>query len=211
MVPRKSDTLSALELDRAAVCAISGTTSIDNAKRWFTRHRMRMELLLHPDLNAAADAYLSGKCTALTTDRSQLHALRATLEDPSAQRILPESISKEPLGPAVRDGDGRWFDLVRWTLFTLIEAEELGIDSRNVVAAKNRAESDRVRALLDLNGTTASVLGIDPAWGFRIIRWVGNYGEVFARNLGPASGLDIKRGLNALWSDGGLMYAPPTR
>lgn len=211
MVPRKTDTLSALELDRTKVCAISGTTSIDNAKRWFTRHRMALELSVHPDLATAAKAYLDGACDALTTDRSQLHALRSTLEAPTAQRILPEVISKEPLGPAVRDGEGRWFDLVRWTLFTLIEAEELGIDSVNVGAAKTRAESDRARALLDLDGTSSRVLGIEPAWGYRVIRAVGNYGELFQRNLGPASGLDIKRGLNALWSEGGLMYAPPAR
>jgi general L-amino acid transport system substrate-binding protein len=211
MVPRETDTLSALELDRAKVCAIAGTTSIDNARRYFTRHRMALELMIHPDLAAAAAAYLDGKCTALTTDRSQLHALRATLEQPAAQRILPEVISKEPLGPAVRDGDPRWFDLVRWTLYTLIEAEEQGIDSGNVIGARNRAESDAVRALLDLDGTTSSVLGIDPAWGYRVIRQVGNYGQIFERNLGPASGLNIKRGLNALWSDGGLMYAPPAR
>ena len=211
MVPRKSDTISALELDRAKVCAIAGSTSIDNAKRYFTRHQMALELVILPDLDSAARAYLDGKCTALTTDRSQLHALRSTLVDPAAQRILPEVISKEPLGPVVRDNDQRWFDLVRWTLFTLVEAEELGIDAGNVIGAKNRAASDRVRALLDLDGTTATVLGIEPAWGYRVIRWVGNYGELFERNLGPASGLGIKRGLNALWSDGGLMYAPPAR
>jgi general L-amino acid transport system substrate-binding protein len=211
MVPRKSDTISALELDRAKVCAIAGSTSIDNAKRYFTRHQMALELVILPDLDSAARAYLDGKCTALTTDRSQLHALRSTLDDPAAQRILPEVISKEPLGPVVRDNDQRWFDLVRWTLFTLVEAEELGIDAGNAIGAKNRAASDRVRALLDLDGTTATVLGIEPAWGYRVIRWVGNYGELFERNLGPASGLGIKRGLNALWSDGGLMYAPPAR
>ncbi len=211
MVPRMTDTISALELDRARVCAIAGSTSIDNAKRYFTRHRMALELVVHPDLAAAAAAYLDGKCTALTTDRSQLHALRATLDNPAAQRILPEVISKEPLGPLVRDNDHRWFDLVRWTLFTLVEAEELGIDAGNALGAKHRAESDRVRALLDLDGRTSSVLGIEPAWGYRVIRQVGNYGEVFERNLGATSGLGIKRGLNALWSDGGLMYAPPTK
>ena len=211
MVPRKTDTVSALELDRAKVCAIAGSTSIDNARRYFTRHRMALELVIHPDLASAAKAYLDGQCTALTTDHSQLHALRSNLSDPAAQRILPESISKEPLGPVVRDTDQHWFDLVRWTLFTLVEAEELGIDAGNVIGAKNRAESDRVRALLDLDGTTASVLGIEPAWGYRVIRRVGNYGELFERNLGTASGLGIKRGLNALWSDGGLMYAPPAR
>jgi general L-amino acid transport system substrate-binding protein len=211
MVPRKTDTLSALELDRAKVCAIAGTTSVDNAKRYFTRHRMALELVTHPDLETAAKAYLDGKCTALTTDRSQLHALRSTLEQPAAQRILPEVVSKEPLGPAVADTDQRWFDLVRWTLYTLVEAEELGIDSGNVIGAKTRAESDRVRALLDLDGTTGDILGVEPEWGFRVIRRMGNYGEMFERNLGMASGLGIKRGLNALWSEGGLIYAPPSR
>jgi len=197
MVPRKTNTLSALELGGAKVCAIAGSTSIDNAKRYFTRNRMSLQVSVHPDLTSAAKAYLDGQCTALTSDRSQLHALRAGLDDPAAQRILPESISKEPLGPVVRDGDQQWFDLVRWTLFTLVEAEELGINSGNVTGAMEHAESDEVRALLDLDGTTAKVLG--------------NYGELFGRNLGAASGLDVKRGLNAQWSAGGLMYAPPAR
>jgi general L-amino acid transport system substrate-binding protein len=211
MVPRKTNKLSALELDRTRVCVIDGTTSVDNAKRYFALNRMALELMIHPNLATAAAAYLDGKCDALTTDRSQLFALRATLDDSAAQRILPEVVSKELLGPVVRNNDRRWFDLVRWTLFTLVEAEELGIDSGNVVGAKNRAKSDRVRALLDLDGTTASALGVEPAWGYRVIRRMGNYGEMFERNLGVASGLGIKRGVNALWSDGGLMFAPPSR
>jgi general L-amino acid transport system substrate-binding protein len=211
MVPRKTNTLSALELHKAKVCAIADTTSVENAKRYFTRHRMALELSLHPDLKAAAAEYLAGRCTALTTDRSQLHALRAAIKEPAAQRILPEVISREPLGPAVRKGDWRWFDLVRWTLFTLVEAEVLGIDSSNVIGAKSRADSVSVRTLLDLDGETSSALGVEPEWGYRVIRAVGNYGELFERNLGNASALDIKRGLNALWSEGGIMYAPPMR
>ncbi len=211
MVPRKTDKLSALELHKAKVCVVEGTTSVDNAKRYFALNRMMLELMLYPDIATAAAAYLDGKCDTLSTDRSQLFALRATLDDPAAQRILPEVVSKELLGPVVRDDDHRWFDLVRWTLFTLVEAEELGIDSGNVAGARNRAKSDRVRALLDLDGTTAAALGVEPAWGYRVIRRMGNYGEIFERNLGSASGLGIKRGVNALWTDGGLMFAPPSR
>lgn len=211
MVPRATNTLSTLELNKARICAIEGTTSVDNARRYFTRHQMQMEILLYPDLERARDAYLAGKCTTLTTDHSQLHALRATLAQPAAQRILPEVISKEPLGPAVRKGDTRWLDLVRWTLFTLIDAEELGITQANVITAKARATSDDVQTLLDIDGATGRALGVEPGWGYRALLAVGNYGEVFERNLGAASGLGIKRGLNALWRDGGLQYAPPSR
>ena len=210
LVPRGTDTLSTLELGGSTICALVGATSPENAKRYFTRHRMAMELKLYPDMDAAKAAYLAGDCDTLTSDQSQLYSLRGELEQPASQRILPEVISKEPLGPAVRKGETRLFDLVRWTLFTMIDAEELGIDSGNVMAAVDRATSDQVRNLLDLDGTTADVLGIEPRWGFRVLTEVGNYAEVFERNLGKHSGLDIKRGLNALWSDGGLLYAPPT-
>jgi len=211
MVPRSTDMLSTLELDGATICAIRDTTSAENARRYFTRNRMSMDMTLYPDLASARDAYLAGKCSTLTTDRSQLYGLRASLETPETQRILPEVISKEPLAPVVREGDERWLDLVRWTLYTLIGAEEMGIDSGNVIMAKARAKSDEVRTLLDLDGTTSAALGIDKEWAYRVILQVGNYGEMFERNLGDASGLGIKRGLNALWSEGGLLYAPPTR
>lgn len=211
MVPSAAGLRSTLELNDASLCAIAGTTSADNARRYFTRHRMRMEMTLYTDLKTALSAYLDGECSALTTDHSQLHALRTTLTEPTAQRILPEVISKEPLGPAVRNGDTRLFDLVRWTLFTLINAEELGIDSNNVATAKARATSDEVRTLLDLDGDTSAALGIDKEWGYRVIEQVGNYGELFERNLGKASGIDLKRGLNAPWNQGGLLYAPPMR
>ncbi|MGB5732902.1 MAG: transporter substrate-binding domain-containing protein, partial [Thiohalocapsa sp.] len=211
MVPRATNLLSTLELDGATICAIDGTTSADNAQRYFKRHRMRMELALYPDLNAARDAYLDGKCTTLTSDRTQLYGLRIGLDEPASQRILPEVVSKEPLAPAVRKGETRWLDLVRWTLYTLIGAEEIGIDSNNVITAKARASSDDVRTLLDLDGDTAAALGVEPEWGYRVIQQVGNYAEIFERNLGGASGLGIKRGLNALWTQGGLLYAPPTR
>lgn len=211
MVPRDSGLMSALELSGKRICALTDSTSPDNAKRYFARHRMELELQTFDSLEAAKRAYLEGKCDALTTDQSQLHSLRSGLEDPRAQRILPEVVSKEPLSPAVRKGDARWLDIVRWTLFVLIDAEELGIDSANVDRAAEQAQSDEVRLLLDTEGNSAALLGIDPGWSRRVIRQVGNYGEIFDRNLGAQSPLKIKRGLNALWNNGGLLYAPPAR
>lgn len=209
MVPRASAKHSTLELANTKICALSNTTNIDNARRYFTRHRMPMEIVPFDDLPAAADAYQEGRCDTLTADQSQLHALRALLPEPQAHRILPEVISREPLGPAVRAADGKWFEVVRWTLFTLINAEMLGIDSSNVEGARERATTKEVRTLLGDNPEINTRIGLEPGWGARIVAAVGNYGEIFERNLGKASGLDIKRGLNALWDHGGLLYAPP--
>jgi general L-amino acid transport system substrate-binding protein len=211
MVPRDSGLMSTLELSGKRICALTDSTSPDNAKRYFARHRMELELQTFNGLEAAKQAYLAGKCDALTTDQSQLHSLRSALEDPRSQRILPEIVSKEPLSPAVRKGDARWLDLVRWTLFVLIDAEELGIDSANVDRAAEQAGSDEVRLLLDTEGHSAALLGIEPGWSWRVIKQVGNYAEIFDRNLGTQSPLKIKRGLNALWNNGGLLYAPPAR
>jgi general L-amino acid transport system substrate-binding protein len=211
MVPRDTELLSSLELSGKTVCALADSTSLDNARRYFTRHRMELKLLTFEDIDTAKRGYLDGKCAVLTSDHSQLHALRSTLEDPSVHRILPEVISKEPLGPAVRKGDDGWFDLVRWTLYAMVNAEELGIDSTNVRRARKAARSTDVRALLDLEGAAARHLAVAPGWSERVIAQVGNYDEIFERNLGSGSALKIKRGLNALWQDGGLLYAPPAR
>jgi len=211
MVPRETSLLSALELSGTSVCALAGTTSAANTQRYFTRHRMKLELLTFDDFDAAKAAYLAGECGALTSDQSQLHSLRTTLENPRAHRILPEVIAKEPLSPAVRKGDGRWFDIVRWTLFALINAEEMGIDSTNVERAYELAKSEDTRLLLDVQGGTAEHLGLHRRWVTRVIGQVGNYAEIFERNLGDQSPLKIKRGLNALWNNGGLLFAPPSR
>ena len=162
-------------------------------------------------MGSARAAYLDGKCDALTTDQSQLHSVRGGLADPRAHRFLPEFISREPLSPAVRKGDARWLDVVRWTLFTVIDAEELGIGSANVERAAEQARSEDARLLLDLDGSSAKLLVLEPGWSQRAIKQVGNYAEIFDRNLGAQSPLKIKRGLNALWNDGGLLYAPPAR
>jgi general L-amino acid transport system substrate-binding protein len=211
MVPRGTNTLSAVELSRKKICAIEDSTSPANAQAFFTRNRMQLELVPVKDADASKAAYLAGKCDAITADHSQLHSLRAEMGEAHAQRILPEIISKEPLSPAVRSADQVWFDIVRWTLFTLINAEEAGVDSTNADAARHLAKTEEVRRLLDVDGQSAGMLGLEPGWSWRIIKQVGNYAEVFDRNLGDQSQLKIKRGLNALWRDGGILYAPPAR
>jgi general L-amino acid transport system substrate-binding protein len=211
LIPRSGNALSVMELSRKRICAIEDSTSPANAEAFFTRNRMQLALVLVKDIDTAKAAYLAGKCDAITTDQVQLHALRAGLDDAQDHRILPEIISKEPLSPAVRQGDQVWFDLVRWTLFLLIDAEELGIDSTNVEGARSLAKTAEVRGLLDADGKTAAMLGVEPGWSYRVIKQVGNYAEVFDRNLGSQSPLKIKRGLNALWRDGGILYAPPAR
>jgi len=211
IVPRDEQVMSTLDLGGKRVCAIADTAGPENARRYFARHRMTLELTSFADFAAARSAYLAGECDSFTADQTQLHALRQTLEDPRAHRILPEVISKEPLSPAVRKGEAAWQDIVRWTLFILINAEELGIDSANVEQARERATGEEVRLLLDVDGASAALLGLEPGWSVRAIKGVGNYAELFERNLGSGSPLKIKRGLNALWGDGGLLYAPPAR
>ena len=210
MVRRDTSTLSARELSKKPVCA-AGSSGPHNARTYFTRNRMELDLKEFPDTPTATKAYLAGTCYALTADLSQLYAMRAELAGEDAHRILPEMISKEPLAPVVRTGDGRWFDLVRWTLFTLINAEEAGIDSDNVDAARARAQADDIQLLLDVDGQTGQLLGLERGWSYRIIDQVGNYAEVFERNLGAGSPLKIERGANSLWRDGGVLYAPPVR
>ena len=211
MVHRNTSTLSARELSRKPVCAVAHTTGPADIRTYFERNRMELDLKEFPDTKAAATAYLNGTCYALSMDLTELYAVRAATKGEDAHRILPEMISKEPLTPVVRRGDDRWFDVVRWTLFTLVNAEEAGIDSATVDASRARARADDVRLLLDVDGRTGRLLGLDPGWSYRIIGQVGNYGEVFERNLGRGSPLGIERGANALWRDGGLMVAPPAR
>lgn len=211
MTRRDTGILSALELDGKSVCALTGSTSADHVRRYFDLHQMDLDLHLFPDMNAARQAYQAGDCQVLTSDQTQLYGLRLVMDNGAEQRVLPEVISKEPLSPAVREGDGRWFDIVRWTLYVMIDAEEAGIDSRNVKRALGDARADDTRLLLDVEGKVAKALGLEKDWVLRIISQVGNYGEIYERNLGTQSSLKIKRGYNALWNDGGLLYAPPPR
>lgn len=209
LVPRAGGKMSVLELSGAAICVQAGSTSERHLERFFARHRMTYRTVAADSFDTARDAYLGGRCDALTSDQSQLYALRSTLADPAAQKILPETISKEPLSPAVRTGDDQWRNIVEWTLYALINAEELDINSTNIDRVREQATTPDVRYFLDLDGASSKALGLAPQWTVDLVRKIGNYGEMFERNLGKQSALGIKRGMNALWRDGGLLYAPP--
>ncbi len=208
MVPKSKGWHSVLELDGASVCTQTNTTSVDNIKRHFMLNRMQVKLVPLETAEAQRQAYEAEKCDAITSDQSQLYSLRATLKQPSAHRILPEVISKEPLSPAVRSDDVQWHSIVRWTLFALIDAEEQGIGSENVERVRGQAKNPVIRRFLGVEGNAGAGMGLEASGAYNTILQVGNYAEIFERNLGP---LGIKRGLNALWRDGGLMYAPPIR
>ncbi len=209
MVPASLQVRSALELDGSQICVIRGTTSEVNVKQYFALHRMQGRLHLFDAPRAMLEAFQEGTCTVMTSDQSQLYALRTELQQPANAVVLPEFISKEPLGPAVRDGDARWADIVQWTLFTMINAEELSITSANVDRVRQNVAQPALRRLLGLEGEWAERFGLDAQWAYRIIKQVGNYGESFERNVGKESPLQIRRGQNALWRDGGLLFAPP--
>jgi general L-amino acid transport system substrate-binding protein len=166
--------------------------------------------VVYESADEATVIYDTGRCDVYTTDASALAARRTSLSNPKAHIILPEIISKEPLGPAVRQGDQQWSDIVRWTLFALINGEELGITSKNVDEMM-KSSNPAVKRFLGVNANYGQHLGLTADWAYRIIKHVGNYGEIFDRNVGPNTALGLDRGVNALWSDGGLMYAPPIR
>jgi len=200
---------SALELGGSDVCVQAGTTSLQNVKAYFTRHRMKLRLHVFDSTAAALVAYRAGQCNVLTSDQSQLYALRSELPDPDAHVVLPEFISKEPLGPVVREGDSPWADIVQWTLFAMVNAEELEISSANVDRIAEQASDPALRRFLGKDGNHGADLGISSSWAYNVIKQVGNYAESFDRNVGPGSALKIRRGQNALWRDGGLMFVPP--
>ncbi|RNE92164.1 amino acid ABC transporter substrate-binding protein [Marichromatium sp. AB31] len=210
MVHDDSPVHSALELDDQSICVIAGGTGPGNIRGYLARHRMRARLVISADSRSATQAYQDHQCEVLSTDQSQLFAIRSMLpQGNSGHRILPEVISKEPLSPAVRDDDRRWFDIVRWTLFVLIDAEEQGIDSHSLTTPTT--ELPPTMPSPEDDARIGARLGLTPGWRQRIIVQVGNYAELFERNLGAHSPLGIRRGLNALWRDGGILYAPPSR
>jgi general L-amino acid transport system substrate-binding protein len=210
MVSKKLGVKSALELGGAAVCIQSGTTTELNLADYFKENNMTYKAVVFDSHDATAKAFDNGRCDVLTSDQSQLYGLRTHLSKPEEAVVLPEVISKEPLGPVVRQGDDAWFNIVRWSLNAMINAEELGITQANVDEMKN-SKSPAVRRLLGLEGIAGKGLGLKDDWAYQIIKQVGNYGEIFERNVGVATPLKIKRGLNALWNKGGIMYAPPIR
>ncbi|MFC0267473.1 amino acid ABC transporter substrate-binding protein [Kushneria aurantia] len=202
---------SATQLDGAAVCVQSGTTTELNLADYFSANDMQYQQVAFDTSAQSAQGFESGRCDVLTSDSSQLAALRLQLSDPASVKVLPERISKEPLGPVVRQGDDEWFDIVKWTLFAMINAEEMGVTSENVDQMRDNPPNPDVARLLGQDGSYGEQLGLSNDWAYNIIKQVGNYGEVYANTVGMNSPLEIERGINALWTDGGIMYAPPIR
>jgi general L-amino acid transport system substrate-binding protein len=210
LVRRDRKTDSALELDGAKVCTLAGTTTELNLTDYFHANHMRYTVLTFATPDESAKAYDGGQCDALTSDISQLHSTRLKLAHPDDHVILPEVISKEPLAPAVRQGDDQWFNIVKWSMFAMLDAEELGV-SQKTIADALKSDKPEVRRLVGAEGNFGEELGLTNDWATRIVTLVGNYGEVFDRNLGTGSKLGIPRGLNGLWNNGGIQYAPPIR
>lgn len=198
------------DLDGASLCTNAGTTTELNIADYFRSRGMAYEINTFEKADESVAAYDAGRCDAYTTDQSALYAQRLKLKDPSAHIVLPEIISKEPLAPVVRQGDDQWADLVSWVHYAMLIAEEHGIKQANVDSFAN-SKNPTIRRLLGTDGTFGESLGVSNEWAGHIIRAVGNYGEVFERNLGQSSTLKISRGINALWTRGGLQYAPPIR
>ena len=211
MVPKALGVKSALELDGASVCVQTGTTTELNLADYFRANNMSFTPVVFERPDEARTAYEQGRCDAYTTDASGLYAQRTGLANPDDHIVLPEIISKEPLGPVVRHGDNEWGDVVRWTLYAMLEAEEFGVSSQNVDDMKSNSDNPGVRRLLGVEGDMGQGLGLPNEWGYQIIKQVGNYGEIFERNVGMSTPLKIERGLNALWTNGGLQYAMPVR
>jgi general L-amino acid transport system substrate-binding protein len=211
MVPRDLGVSSAMELDGATVCIQTGTTTELNLADFFASNNMSYEPVPIETNAEAQQQYLAGACDVYTTDASGLAATRATFEDPSAHVVLPEIISKEPLGPLVRHGDNEWGDIVRWTLNALISAEELGVTSANVAELAAGTDNPEVNRLLGSEGDLGGMLGLSSDWAVQAISAVGNYGELFEGNIGENTPIGLARGLNAQWTDGGLIYSPPFR
>ncbi|MGI3183794.1 amino acid ABC transporter substrate-binding protein [Nioella aestuarii] len=211
MVPRELGVSSAMELDGATVCIQTGTTTELNLADFFASNNMSYEPVPIETNAEAQQQYLAGACDVYTTDASGLAATRATFEDPSAHVVLPEIISKEPLGPLVRHGDNEWGDIVRWTLNALIAAEELGVTSANVAELAAGTENPEINRLLGSEGDLGGMLGLSSDWAANAISSVGNYGELFEGNIGENTPIGLARGLNAQWTDGGLLYSPPFR
>ncbi|MFK7746636.1 MAG: amino acid ABC transporter substrate-binding protein [Roseobacter sp.] len=211
MVPKELGVSSAKDLDGATVCIQTGTTTELNLADFFRANNISYEPVPIETNAEAQQQYLAGACDVYTTDASGLAATRATFEAPGDHVLLPEIISKEPLGPLVRHGDDEWGDVVRWTLNALITAEELGVTSANVSEMSSGSGNPEVARLLGTEGTLGEMLGLDADWAMKAISSQGNYGEIFAKNIGEETPIGLSRGLNAQWTNGGLIYSPPFR
>ncbi|MGD8270051.1 MAG: amino acid ABC transporter substrate-binding protein [Desulfobacterales bacterium] len=208
LVPKKLGVKSAKELDGATVCVLPGTTTELNAADFFRANKMTMKPVVIESTPELAKAFFAGRCDSLTSDASQLAGTRAVAPKPDDYVILPEIISREPLAPAVRHGDDQWFDIVNFATMAMIEAEYLGITSKNVDDMLKSGDP-QIQRFLGVSPGNGEALGLDEKWAYNIVKMVGNYGEVFERNVGVNTPLKLERGLNALWTKGGIMYTPP--
>lgn len=210
LISKKLGVKSAKELDGATVCVLPGTTTEMNAADFFRANGLTWKPVVIEQASELNKAFFAGRCDVLTSDASQLAAHRSVAPNPAEYVLLPEIISKEPLAPVVRHGDDQWFDIVNWVTMSLIEAEELGITSANVDEML-KSENPQIKRFLGVTEGLGKALGLDDKCFYNVIKQVGNYGEIFERNVGPKTKLGLERGLNALWTDGGLMYASPFR
>ncbi|WP_018632268.1 amino acid ABC transporter substrate-binding protein [Neomegalonema perideroedes] len=219
MVPASLGVSTAAELDGARICTNTGTTTELNVTDYFRSHGMSFELIAFEKTDEVGAAYEAGRCDVYTTDRSGLAAERLKFADPEGHVVLPEIISKEPLGPAVRQGDEQWLNVVKWTHYAMLNAEELGISSENVDQIRDEQAglvsqgqgNQEIQRLLGLGDDFGAVLGLPKDWAYQVIKQVGNYGEVYEANVGPDTPLKLARGANALWTNGGLQYGMPVR
>jgi general L-amino acid transport system substrate-binding protein len=210
MAPAKLGVKSAGELANAAICLLPGTTTLQNLEDYFRPKNVKYESVVFENSDEWRNAFFSGRCDAITTDRSDLASVRAIASDPAAYVVLPETISKEPLAPVVRQNDSNWRDIVTWTVYALIAAEEKGIKRENVDTFL-KSEDPEIQRMMGVNGDFGKTLNLDNKWAYNIVKTMGNYGEMFDRNLGPDTRLGLTRGPNRLWTEGGLLYAPPFR
>ena len=210
LVPKKLGVKSAKELEGATVCVLPGTTTEMNAADFFRNTMMKWKPVVIEQTAELSKAFFAGRCDVLTSDASQLAAHRSVAPNPDDYVLLPEIISKEPLAPVVRHGDDQWYDIVNWTVMALIQAEEFGITSKNVDKML-KSKDPQIQRFLGVTPGMGKALGLDEKWAYNIVKQVGNYGEIFERNVGVNTQLGLQRGLNALWLKGGLMYAAPFR
>ena len=208
LVPKNLGLKSAKELDGATVCVLPGTTTELNVADYFRTNNMKMKPVVIESTPELAKTFFAGRCDVLTSDASQLASTRSVAPNPADYMILPELISKEPLAPVVRHGDDQWYDIVNFSVLAMIGAEELGITSKNVDQMV-KSKDPKIQRFLGVTAGNGKALGIDEKWAYNIIKQIGNYGEIFERNVGVNTPLKIERGLNDLWTRGGLMYAPP--
>lgn len=208
MVAKASPAKTARDLNGATICAQAGTETLLGVQDFFSRNRLKFSPVTFESVDTMKAAFVAGRCDAITSDATQLAGIRSTLPADAGYRLLPEVVSKEPLSPAVKSGDDQWANIVRWSFWAMVNAEEMGLTSQNVKAEGASSTDPNVQRFVGKTGDLGKMLGLDASWAANIVAQVGNYGESFARNLGPVG---VDRGLNRLWRDGGLMFAPPLR